>query len=188
MLHPGTVSLAVGDDINANPQNYRIVDSATGGIATGPPMLGTIPSVDGDYYANLVSGSFNPDDEVTVQYDADGFDQTTGLPNPITTTTPGGDSWLTTEGLDASMTQLDNAMTTMRTQSAGLSSNLSVVTIRQDFTNSIINTLQTGADNLTLADMNQEGANMLMLQTKQSLGTTALSLAAQAAQSVLRLF
>jgi hypothetical protein len=29
---------------------------------------------------------------------------------------------------------------------------------------------------------------MLMLQTRQTLGTTALSLSAQAAQSVLRLF
>jgi flagellin-like hook-associated protein FlgL len=52
----------------------------------------------------------------------------------------------------------------------------------------MIGTLQTGADNLTLADMNQEGANMLMLQTRQNLGTTALSLSSQAAQSVLRLF
>jgi len=52
----------------------------------------------------------------------------------------------------------------------------------------MINTLQTGSDNLTLADMNNEGANMLMLQTRQSLGTTALSMSSQAAQSVLRLF
>jgi len=65
---------------------------------------------------------------------------------------------------------------------------MSIVTIRQDFTTGMIATLQTGADNLTLADMNEEGANMLMLQTRQSLGTTALSLASQAAQSVLRLF
>jgi len=52
----------------------------------------------------------------------------------------------------------------------------------------MINTLTQGADKLTAADMNEEGANMLMLQTRQSLGTTALSLSAQAAQSVLRLF
>ena len=65
---------------------------------------------------------------------------------------------------------------------------MNIITIRQDFTSSMINTLQTGSDNLTLADMNEEGANMLMLQTRQSLGTTALSLAAQAAQSVLKLF
>jgi flagellin len=52
----------------------------------------------------------------------------------------------------------------------------------------MVNTLNTGADNLTLADMNEEGANMLMLQTRQNLGTTSLSLASQAAQAVLRLF
>ena len=52
----------------------------------------------------------------------------------------------------------------------------------------MMNVLTQGSDSLTLADMNEEGANMLMLQTRQSLGTTALSLSAQAAQSVLKLF
>ena len=52
----------------------------------------------------------------------------------------------------------------------------------------LINTLETGADNLVLADTNEEGANMLALQTRQQLSTTALSLAAQADQAVLRLF
>src|SRR5215471_14225223 len=59
---------------------------------------------------------------------------------------------------------------------------------RQSFTSATINTLQTGADNLTLADNNQEGANLLALQTRQSLAETALSLAAQSQNSVLRLF
>ena len=52
----------------------------------------------------------------------------------------------------------------------------------------MINTLEGGVANLTNADLNEEGANMLMLQTQQALGTTALSLASQAAQGVLRLF
>ena len=59
---------------------------------------------------------------------------------------------------------------------------------RQDFTKSMINTLQTGADNLVLADTNEEAANMLALQTRQQLSQTALSLASQADQAVLRLF
>jgi flagellin-like hook-associated protein FlgL len=63
-----------------------------------------------------------------------------------------------------------------------------VVQTRSDFTTGMINTLTTGANNLTAADMNEEGANMLMLQTRQTLSTTALSLSAQAAQSVLKLF
>ena len=55
--------------------------------------------------------------------------------------------------------------------------------IRQDFTKAMINTLQTGADSLTLADANEEGANLLALQTRQQLSTTALSLASQAARA-----
>lgn len=90
--------------------------------------------------------------------------------------------------IQTSSTQLETALNTLRSKSAALSANLNVVTTRQDFTKNMINTLTTGSDNLTLADMNEEGANMLMLQTRQSLGITSLSLASQAAQAVLRLF
>jgi flagellin-like hook-associated protein FlgL len=83
---------------------------------------------------------------------------------------------------------LDAATSTLRTAAKSLSNNMSVITTRQDFTEKMINTLEDGAVNLTIADMNEEGANMLMLQTRQALGTTSLSLASQAAQSVLRLF
>jgi flagellin-like hook-associated protein FlgL len=48
--------------------------------------------------------------------------------------------------------------------------------------------LKSGADNLVLADTNEEGANLLALQTRQQLSSTALSLASQADQQVLRLF
>ena len=100
-------------------------------------------------------------------------------------------SWSAPGGAAAATSDLavmESALNSLRTTSTSLASNLSVVTARQDFTNNLISTLQTGADNLTLADMNNEGANMLMLQTRQSLGTTALSLSSQAAQSVLKLF
>ena len=80
------------------------------------------------------------------------------------------------------------ALTTLQTQATGISGSLSVVQNRQDFTKNMVNTLQTGADNLVLADPNQEGANLLALQTRQSLSTTALSMASQAQQAVLRLF
>lgn len=93
-----------------------------------------------------------------------------------------------TEKIQSSSSQLETALNTLRSESSKLSSNLSVVTTRQDFTSSMINELQTGADNLTLADMNEEGANMLMLQTRQNLGITSLSMASQAAQAVMRLF
>lgn len=97
-------------------------------------------------------------------------------------------NWATVANATQAMASMDTALTTLRTKSSTLASNLSVITARQDFTDNMINTLQQGADNLTLADMNQEGANMLMLQTRQSLGTTSLSMSSQAAQAVLRLF
>jgi flagellin-like hook-associated protein FlgL len=101
------------------------------------------------------------------------------------------DNSSTSEGsntIKSSSRQLEEALSTLRTESSKLSANLSVVTTRQAFTDTMIATLSTGADNLTLADMNEEGANMLMLQTRQSLGITSLSMASRAAQSVLRLF
>lgn len=90
--------------------------------------------------------------------------------------------------INSSSSELESALSFLRTKSSTLSANLSVVTTRQDFTSSMINALQTGADNLTLADTNEEGANMLMLQTRQNLGITSLSMASQAAQAVLKLF
>jgi flagellin len=97
-------------------------------------------------------------------------------------------SWATDANIDAALTDLTAGLTTLRSQSKTFGSNLSTVQTRQDFTKSMINTLRTGADNLTLADPNEEGANLLALQTRQQLSTTALSLAAQADQNVLRLF
>ena len=90
--------------------------------------------------------------------------------------------------VSAALNELTTALDTLRSQAASFGSSLSVVQTRQDFTKAMVNTLQTGADNLVLADTNEEGANMLALQTRQSLSTTALSLASQADQNVLRLF
>jgi flagellin len=98
-----------------------------------------------------------------------------------------GTDWTTGSG-SIQMGLVDTALATLRGTSSGLSNNLSIIQARQDFSTNLGNVLTTGADNLTLADTNQEGANMLMLQTRNSLGTTALSLSSQAAQSVLRLF
>jgi len=97
-------------------------------------------------------------------------------------------SWNGSADITAAQADLKTATDELRKQSKNLANNLNIITTRQNFTDAMISTLQTGADNLTLADMNQEGANMLMLQTRQNLGTTALSLSSQAAQSVLRLF
>lgn len=69
--------------------------------------------------------------------------------------------------------------------SKGLAQNINIVSIRQEFTTDLINTLQEGSDKLTLADLNEEGANLLALQTAQQLGIQSLSLASQANQGVL---
>ena len=97
-------------------------------------------------------------------------------------------NWGGTADIQAASADLTTALTTLRSQAQAFGSNLSTVQIRQDFTKAMINTLQTGADSLTLADSNEEGANLLALQTRQQLSTTALSLASQASQAVLRLF
>lgn len=118
-----------------------------------------------------------------------GFTATSdGLSIASSTATNWSDATVGTGNINSSSAQLESALSVLRRESSKLSSNLSVVTTRQDFTSSMINNLQTGADNLTLADMNEEGANMLMLQTRQNLGVQSLSMASQAAQSVLRLF
>ena len=97
-------------------------------------------------------------------------------------------NWGSSADIAAASAELMTALTTLRSQAQAFGSNLSTVQIRQEFTKAMINTLQTGADNLTLADPNEEGANLLALQTRQQLSTTALSLASQASQAVLRLF
>jgi flagellin len=90
--------------------------------------------------------------------------------------------------LDTRLDSLSDALGTLRSHSSAFGSNLSIVENRQDFTKSMINTLETGAANLTLADTNEEAANLLALQTRQQLSSTALSMASQADQAVLRLF
>jgi flagellin-like hook-associated protein FlgL len=117
----------------------------------------------------------------------------TGLDAEVTGTAGNGTNWvdsgsISTAAIQTSIDNLEDAMGTLRTESKKLSSNLSIITAREDFTSQMINTLSDGAAKLTEADMHEEAANMLMLQTRQALGTTSLNLASQAAQNVLRLF
>ena len=96
-------------------------------------------------------------------------------------------------GTDASkiaqaISDTTDAISTLRTHASTFGNNYSIVQTREEFTNNLINVLEEGADKLTLADMNEESANMLALQTRQQLAINSLSLASQAAQSVLQLF
>ncbi|WMT92601.1 flagellin [Pelagibacterium sp. H642] len=90
--------------------------------------------------------------------------------------------------IDSMLADIKTAVNTVRSQASAFGSSLSVVENRQDFSKNMINTLETGASNLTLADANEEAANLLALQTRQQLSSTALSMASQQDQAVLRLF
>ncbi|MEA2934274.1 MAG: flagellin [Variibacter sp.] len=113
-----------------------------------------------------------------VKYDASGL----GL------SSVSGPGFQSDSTVDSTISALSTALSTLRTQASKFGSQLTTVQIRQDFTKNLVNTLTTGSDALVLADTNEEGANMLALQTRQQLSTTALSLSSQADQAVLRLF
>ena len=96
--------------------------------------------------------------------------------------------WKTKSDVDVSLAELSEAISCLRSLVSELGNSYSIITTRQDFTENLINVLEEGADKLTLADMNQESANMLALQTSQQLAVNSLSLASQASQSILKLF
>jgi flagellin-like hook-associated protein FlgL len=113
-----------------------------------------------------------------VTYDANGL----GLSNLTA-----GTNFLDNNSANSVLTALTSASTSLRTEASALGSNLSVVQIRQDFNKNLINVLQTGSSNLTLADPNEEAANSQALSTRQSIAVSALALANQSQQSVLQL-
>jgi flagellin-like hook-associated protein FlgL len=120
---------------------------------------------------------------------------TSGL-NISAVTTDSATGWTNTSSgtggyvdtITSSINEITSALTTVRTTAQTLGINSSMLTIRKDFTSEMVNTLAGGAGDLVNADMNEEGANMTSLQTRQQLGTISLSIANQAQQAVTRLF
>lgn len=137
---------------------------------------------------DLLSVFFNPDQ--TSQLDITGVNLTPeGILAIGTVANESGNHGFQADGdIRTFIDTLNAATNVLRQQASTFGANLGVVQIRQDFSASLVNTLQGGASQLTVADTNEEGAKMLALQTRQQLGTTALSLANQAEQGVLRLF
>lgn len=129
---------------------------------------------------------FNENGESKLDINGVNFDVTDPT-SPIAIAGAVGD-WLSTDDIQTSIDQISEAVTAMRTQASTFGSNLSVLEIRDTFTSDMIGTLEEGAGKLVQADMNQEAANLLALQTRQQLATTSLSMASQAEQGVLRLF
>ncbi len=167
-----------------NPKRAELVE-------TYNDLLGQIDALAKDAGfngVNLIDGDnlsvlFNEDG--TSSLDIQGItDTATGLGLTALGTT----AFDTNVSINATLDDLKEAIDTLRTQASLFGSNLSVIETRQDFTKNMINVLQTGASNLTLADTNEEAANVLALQTRQQLSSTALSLSSQADQNVLRLF
>ena len=181
-----TFTISANTENNVSGERYDLAEQYNSLMA----QLDTLVT-DANYKGadtNLLSadGELKVNFEGTHNLTVNGFDaSTSSLGGGITTSTNG---WADTADITTDIANMDKALDTLRTESKTLASNLTVITTRQEFSENLITTLTDGADNLTLADMNEEGANMLMLQTRQQLGTSSLSMSSQAAQSVLRLF
>src|SRR6185437_14676702 len=137
---------------------------------------------------NLLNGdnlklTFNETGKSALNIQGVTFDAT-GL--GLSTLTAGTD-FLDSVSANSVITKLASASSSLRSEASSLGSNLSVVQIRQDFSKNLINVLQTGSSNLTLADTNEEAANSQALSTRQSIAVSALALANQSQQSVLQL-
>lgn len=121
-----------------------------------------------------------------------GTDSTTAASGGLNVSAATSAGWSNTTSFVSTITtainEISSALTTVRNTAQTLGINSSMLTIRKDFTSEMINTLQGGAGDLVNADMNEEGANMVSLQTRQQLGTISLSIANQSQQAVLRLF
>ena len=104
---------------------------------------------------------------------------------------PGSISWTNNatyqENLSLIVTQLEAFDNELKSQASALANNLSTITIREEFSTNMINTLNSGSDKLVLADLNEEGAHLLALQTSSQLASQSLALASQQSQQVLQL-
>ncbi|CAO3409544.1 flagellin N-terminal helical domain-containing protein [Azospirillum largimobile] len=151
----------------------------------------------GNCSANIVTkqvSDANSSNDITVQLNETNTNSITVNAVNLTTTGQGlkldeaQNDWTDRADIDKAVAGLDNAKSTIRSASQSLSTNLNIITTRENFTKEFSDVLSEGASKLTLADQNEEGASLLMLQTRQQLGTIALSLANQSQQSILRLF
>ncbi len=171
------------------------MDTAETAMNTAGPISSDSAEVETGhhYYTKNTDGSFT---EVTLAsgaktkgyYEggtsASGYYKTTvDYKNSISAATTGS-----VDKVNASLNGVANATKYLRDYSAELGNNFAIIETRQNFTEALIDVLETGSDNLVLADMNEESANYLALQTRQQLAINSLALASQSAQSVLKLF
>ncbi|MEX2617788.1 MAG: flagellin [Alphaproteobacteria bacterium] len=140
---------------------------------------------------NLIQGT---PDNMVVDFNEDSTSQLTVAGIDTSTAATGlnvaaaSNDFVADSDIDLALTATRSALTTLRTSAAVLGSNNTVLQTRLNFTEDLVNTLEEGAGKLTLADLNEESANLLSLQTRQQLGLNSLSLAAQSERAILNLF
>jgi flagellin-like hook-associated protein FlgL len=143
---------------------------------------------------NLIKGTPNDltvtfNEDASATYTIDGIaSDSAGL--SVTANNAWNNATLATglSNIEGDLTKINDALVTVRTSSSTLGTSASLLKIRSDFTQTMVDTLKAGGDNLTNADLNEESASLLALQTRQQLAITSLTMANQSSQAVLRLF
>ena len=171
----GSVNISAGDTLTL------VIASAQGGAG-----LGTAASTGADI--GLTAGQFYGVIAADGLISANGSASTFSSFSVDTANTTNYVVEGNTTQVDAVITELDSALATLRANASTLGSNVALLQTRLDFTEQYVNIIETGAAKLTLADINEEGANLLALQTRQQLGISALAFAGQAEQGILSLF
>jgi flagellin-like hook-associated protein FlgL len=204
----GTTTVNMTDGTNPLSLNSKVIDDTTNFDGTGNTLsfedadgnvIGTIDVTDTITVGQLITQINATFDNVrasfsggTLTLDAsEGITMNGGktggaFDGGTITATPS--DWQTDGGISSTLAAITDALDQLRAQSSTFGTALTIVQDRQNFTQSFIGMLSQGSDMLTVADTNEEGANLLALQTRQQLSITALSLATQADQGVLRLF
>ena len=157
-------------------------------------LLGQINDLANDSSFNGTNLIQATPDNLEVDFNEDGTSDLTITGLDSTTATTGisiaaaTSNFSSLSSINTSITELNSALTELRTNAATLGSNNTVLQTRLNFTDELVNTLEEGSGKLTLADLNEESANLLALQTRQQLGLNSLALAAQSERAILSLF
>jgi len=175
-----TLTVEFNEKIGVSSLDVTGIDIESGGYSSGSQAFTSAAGSIGDAtkYAFTLTGSDGTSSVIGIQ----SYGGTSGSAYNADWTK---DDYRKT--INTVVSQIETMEDELSAQASTLASNLAVITQREDFTNEHINILQEGADNLTLADLNEEGANLLSLQTSQTLGIQSLSLASQQSQAVLQL-
>ena len=157
-------------------------------------LLSQIDSIANDSTFNGINLLQASPDNLDVVFNEDNTSNLTITGLDTTTASTGinlgvaGNNFGANANIDTALTAISTALVTLRGNASTLGSNATILKTRLDFTQNLVNTLEGGSGKLTLADLNEESANLLSLQTRQQLGLNSLSLAAQSERAILSLF